>query len=46
MSEDNSHASSLPAQLRQAERDGDLPDWLREKHDLGDGDEEEGEDDE
>ena len=47
-SDDNAHANSVNAQLRQAERDGDLPDWLREKHGLDeeDDEEEDGEDDE
>jgi len=46
MTVDNAHASSVNAQLRQAERDGDLPDWLAEKHDLDEEDAEDGEDDE
>lgn len=34
MSDDNAHAGSLNAQLRQAERDGDLPDEIAARHDL------------
>lgn len=46
MTDENAHASSVNAQLRQAERDGDLPDWLAEKHGLDEEDDEEDEDDE
>lgn len=47
MTDENAHANSVNAQLRQAERDGDLPEWLAEKHDLdGEDGEEDGENDE
>ena len=47
MNDNNVHANSVNAQLRQAKEDCDLPDWLAEKHDLGeDNEREDGEDDE
>jgi hypothetical protein len=45
MTDENSHAPSLMATLRQAKDDGDLPDELAEKYDLED-DDQEGSDDE
>jgi len=41
MSDENSHAGSVLAQLKQAEEDGDLPDEIAERHDEFDGDSDE-----
>jgi hypothetical protein len=41
MSDKNSHADSLMQQLRHADENGELPEHIAEKHDLGGNDDEE-----